>query len=235
MGTAIWAGATRHQVEDGWWIALSLAPYVDYNLALIHGDDGPDVAPMVLDEVVRADVPAMIMLAGAGLCAADVLGDADWVCTGTLPFMARDYGPTEDDPHLRMLERHELPDARRLAAAAFGVPDEVGAIVYTEEALDRGDTRLWGLFEGDTLVCCSATQYVDGRYSVGWALATAPENQRAGLGRRLMRATSARRLAEGVPVALLTATDAARHLYEQEGYATLEHWQIWSRPRWVLR
>ncbi len=67
--------------------------------------------------------------------------------------------------------------ARQLAAAAFGVPEEVGAIVYADEVATREDCRVWGLFEAGRLVSCVLNVYV------------------------------------GV---------------------TLEHWQIWSRPRWAL-
>lgn len=231
--TAIWADPSRHHVERDWWIALSLTPYIDYNLALVHG--GSEVARHVLDEVTGAAVPALIMLAGSGLAAGDLLTEAGWVCTGALPFMGKDHGPAEEDPQVRLLVQRDLVEARRLAAAAFGVPEEVGAIVYAEEALVRPGARMWGLFEGDALRCCSVSQYVGDRFSVGWALSTAPEHQRSGYGRRLMRASAARRLAEGPPIALLMATDEGRHLYEQEGYVTLEHWQIWSRPRWMLR
>ena len=232
--TALWAAPGHHLVEDDWWIALSLTPYVDYNMALLHGDTGPDAAPRVLDEIARAGVPAVVMLAGAGLGAAEVLRAAGWACTGSLPFMARDKGPAQDDPDFRLLEQHDLVDARRLAGLAFGVPDDVGTILFADEALDRPGARLWGVFEDGELRCCSATMWVDGEFSVGWGLSTAPEHQRGGYARRLMRASAARRLAGGPPVALLMATPAGRHLYEQEGYVTLEHWQIWSRPRWVL-
>ncbi len=233
--TALWATGGRHHVEDDWWIALSRTPYVDYNMALLHGDTAAQVASQVLDEVTAANVPAVVMLAGAGLAAAEVLRDSGWVCTGTLPFMARDNGPAELDPHFRQLERHDLADARRLAGLAFGIPDEVGAILFAEDALGREGARLWGVFDDGELRCCSASVWVGDEYSVGWGLSTAPEHRRSGYARRLMRSSAARRLAGGPPVALLVATPAGRPLYEQEGYVTLEHWQIWSRARWVLR
>ncbi len=234
-GTALWASAGRLRIADGWWIALSRTRFVDYNLALIHGKGVGEAVSDVLGEVTRADVPAMVMLAGDGLGAADALNEAGWVCTGALPFMARDGGPAADDPCARLLGPNDLAAARRLAAVAFGVPGEVGAIVYAEGALERPGTRFWGLFEGGSLRSCVANQYVGDRFSVGWALSTAPGDQRSGYGRRLVRASAARRLAEGASVALLMATGAGQHLYEQEGYVTLEHWQLWSRPRWVLR
>jgi len=233
--TALWAASGRHHVEDDWWIALSLTPFVDYNMALLHGDGSADAAPHVLDEVAAARVPAVVMLAGAGLSAGEVLREAGWVCTGALPFMARDTGPAELDPCFRELEPGDLAAARRLAGRAFGVPDEVGAILFADDALEREGAHLWGVFDDGELRCCSASVWIGDEYSVGWGLSTAPEHRRGGYARRLLRSSAARRLADGPPLALLMATPAGRHLYEQEGYVTLEHWQIWSRSRWVLR
>ena len=110
-------------------MALSLTGYVDYNLALLHGPGAVAATPRVLAAIETARVPAMVMLTGPGLAAADVLRDAGWVCTGAMPFMARSYGPMFDDPDVRLLGAGELADARALAAAAFGVPEEVGAAV----------------------------------------------------------------------------------------------------------
>ncbi len=232
MGTAVWSAHAKHQVEPDFWIALSGTRYVDYNLALIHGDG--EVASHVVEEVRSAGLPSLIMLAGPGLRSVGVLRDEGWVCTGALPFMSKHAGIAESDPNFRRLGPGELAAARALTAAAFDVPDEVGAIVYAEEQLSRSDFRTWGLFEDGTLVSCAASVYVENRYSVGWALATAPENQRAGYGRRVVRALAYERSVAGPPTSLVMATDASKHLYDQEGYLTLEYWQIWSRPRWVL-
>ena len=236
LGTAPWSERGRLEVEHDWWMALSLTRHVDYNLALLHGPTATEAAPSVLDAIADARVPAMVMLAGAGLAAADVLREAGWVCTGALPFMARSHGPMCDDPGVRLLGTEELEGARALAAAAFGAPEEVGAIVFDDDALFRPDTKVYGLIEDGELRCCSLTAWVDGAFSVGWALSTAPEHTRSGYGRRLIRASNYRRITDGGPSrALLTATPAGEHLYLDEGYTTIEHWQTWSRPRWVLR
>jgi len=234
-GTEAWSAGGRLQVEEDWWVALSGTPHVDYNLALLHGPTSPDVAPGLIDEISSAKIPSLIMLAGAGLGGVGALRDAGWVCTGAMPFMARAGGPAFNDPAVRRLQAHELPDARALAAAAFGVPTEVGMIVYADDTVERDDCRIWGLFEDGELKCCSHGMWVENRYSVGWALATAPENQRSGYGRRLLRASVHDRMhGGGPPVALLTATPVAERLYHEENYVTLEYWQVWSRARWVL-
>jgi GNAT superfamily N-acetyltransferase len=112
----------------------------------------------------------------------------------------------------------------------------VGAIVFDESTLSRPDARVYGLIEGGELRCCSLSVWIEESFSIGWALSTAPEHQRSGYGRRLMRATNFHRVTSGGPTrALLTATPAGEHLYRAEGYRTVEHWQTWSRPRWVLR
>ena len=187
-------GGASSQVEDRLVAGVQPHGHVDYNLALLHGPGATEAAPGVLDVVDSAGVPAMVMLAGEGLAAADVLGDAGWVCTGALPFMARSHGPACDDPGVRLLEAGELAATRSLAAAAFGVPEEVTAIVFDDSALSRPDTRVYGLFDEGELRCCSLTVWVEGAFSVGWALSTAPEHQRSGYGRRLLRASNHHRL-----------------------------------------
>ncbi len=57
LGTAVWSDHYRHHVEPDWWIALSGTKYVDYNLALIHGDRAAEVATQVLDEIRRGKRP----------------------------------------------------------------------------------------------------------------------------------------------------------------------------------
>jgi hypothetical protein len=232
--TIVWA-SRKHQVEDNWWLGLSGTPHVDYNLALLHGPDSPRVVSEILSEIKTVGVPTLVMLAGPGLGAGDALAEDGWVCSGSLPFMGKRGGLAEDDVDVRQLKPHELGKARRLAASAFGVPEDVSAIVFSNDRASFEGCQSWGLFEGEELVSCVLTVWV-GEFSVGWALSTSPQNQRAGYGRRLVRALPFRRLKDdGPPVGLLTATTAGERLYLQEGYVTLEHWQIWSRPRWVFR
>ena len=125
-GTEAWSTAGRLQVEEDWWVALSGTPHVDYYLVLLYGTTSPDVAPGLIDEISAAKIPSLIMLAGAGLGGVGALRDAGWVCTGAMPFMARTGGPAFDDPAVRRIQIPEMPEARALAAAAFGVPTEVG-------------------------------------------------------------------------------------------------------------
>jgi len=215
-------------------MGLSGTPYVDFNVALLHGVSAAEAVPHVLGEIREVGVPALVMLAGAGLGVSQSLNEAGWICIGTAPFMAKRGGSAQDDLKVRQLEQHDLVKARSLVAAAFGVPEEVGDLIYADEQIHLQGCKTWGLFDGDEIRSCLLTMGV-GEYLVGWALSTSPENQRARYGRRMVRAMAFHRLHEGPPVGLLMASKAGKRLYDQEGYVTLEHWQIWSRPRWVLR
>jgi GNAT superfamily N-acetyltransferase len=230
--TAIWSAAGRHVVEEDWWMGLSGSPHVDYNMALLHGQSAVEVAPTVLGEITAAKVPSVIMLAGAGLAASQVLADAGWVTISAAPFMIQPAGRAEPDPAVRQLRRDELQAAHALASGAFGIPVEVGTIVYADYPVELG-YRSWGLFEGDDLVCAVASADED-IYRVGWALATDPARQRNGYAGRMLRALAHERDSRAGGPFLLLASPAGQGLYEKEGYTTLEYWQIWSRPRWAM-
>ena len=58
---------------DGWWAGITGAPDPDYNLALVHNGDVTAHAQHVYDIVTAAGFPAIVLLAGRGLAAAQVL------------------------------------------------------------------------------------------------------------------------------------------------------------------
>jgi GNAT superfamily N-acetyltransferase len=77
-----------------------------------------------------------------------------------------------------------------------------------------------------------ATVVVDSVLAV-WSMATRPDLQRQGYGRRLLSTALAQAASEGVTESLLLATPAGEALFRALGYRVMEHWQQWSRPRWV--
>ncbi|MHB8492879.1 MAG: hypothetical protein ACYDA6_11795, partial [Solirubrobacteraceae bacterium] len=85
---AAWA-TRRHEVADGWWMALSGAPTVLYNLALCYGGgrDGRAAIKQVLETLTGARAPSLLMVAGHGLGEVQVLIDEGWVCVGQMPLM----------------------------------------------------------------------------------------------------------------------------------------------------
>ncbi|MGI9208607.1 MAG: N-acetyltransferase, partial [Rhodococcus sp. (in: high G+C Gram-positive bacteria)] len=106
---------------DGWWAGITGAPDPDYNLALVHNGDVTAHAQHVYDIVTAARFPAIVLLAGRGLAAAQVLVDRGWVCAGALDLTVFVPVLAPEDDALRVLVREDMSDARDLAAGAFGV------------------------------------------------------------------------------------------------------------------
>ena len=91
----------------------------------------------------------------------------------------------------------------------------------------------WGLFDGHRLASCFTGIVEDGLFVV-WSMATRPECQGLGYGRRLLHSVLGRQFEEGVAGSLLQSSVAGQKLYRDLGYTVVEYWQLWSRPRWVM-
>lgn len=230
--TAVWAGV-EHRLEPTWWLALSGAPVIDYNTALFYGEDAEEVIPEALGRIDEVGAPTLVCLAGFGLRAAQHLVDAGWVCAGTLPLMYGDPRPGREDPQVRLLREADLDAARDVVARAFDIPPEDAATLYHPGLTARSDVLAWGLFDPE-LVLCSVEALVGEEFFVGWALATAPGHQRRGYASRYLAHIDEWHRTRGGRRSLLLATRASAHLYALRGHPVLEHWQAWSKPRWLL-
>jgi GNAT superfamily N-acetyltransferase len=92
---------------------------------------------------------------------------------------------------------------------------------------------VWGLYDDDRLESCVTVVVEDGLMVV-WSMATWRRSQGRGYGQRLLRAVLAHHAEAGVSGSLLQSSLAGQTLYRGLGYAEVEHWQLWSRPRWVM-
>lgn len=232
--TAPWAHH-RYEVDDHGWIAQSGAQQPDYNLALVHTGDVKRHVTDIVESVHGARIPTLVMLAGRGLSAAQVLADKGWVSIMAMPFVGTPTGDYDADSGVRELTADLLPEAQALASAAFGVGPEVAALAYSEEMLAREDTLFTGLQDDDgVLVACALMCRTEGAGS-GWTVATLPGRRRAGYGSRLTTGTLAIDAAHrgSVPCLGLSSPDGLP-LYTGLGFELLEYWQVWTRPRWVL-
>lgn len=231
-GAAVWAHRT-YIVEAGWWLALSGTSGSDYNQGLLHGDDARAVLPELLARVDEVGRPTVLSLAGAGLASAQQLSDAGWVCVAALPFMYRAARPGQVDERVRFLAPDELEAARGVLSSTFDVaPDSAGAL-FRPELLGRAGTRAWGLFD-PSLVSVAVTVEVGDDCYVGWALATAPQHQQRRYGSSLLRHIDDWYYHHDGLGSLHVATSAGTRLYAARDHTTLEHWQLWSKPRWHL-
>lgn len=238
---APWA-VTTHDVGEHHWTAFSGTQQIDYNIALVHGGDVQVLVAAAMSALADHRVPGLIMLAGEGLSGAQVMADAGWVAARAMPLMRRhaNAGVAADD--VREITPADLPRTRELASEAFGLGRELAGAVFTDDLLARDDVVFGGLWEdGDgenggtsSMVCCGLLCRAEGT-SVGWTLATDPSRQRRGYASRLVAGVKHIDAGTRGPTEdLCLASIPGAPLYEHIGFERLEHWQVWTRPRWML-
>jgi GNAT superfamily N-acetyltransferase len=231
----LWSAQGDHRVEAGWWKAMSGVRSVDFNVLACHGAD-PGLVTRSLECVGESKNPAVISLAGPGLANAQTLVDAGWVCIGTSPFMVlRDLGGRgfEADPDVAEAGPDDLPGVWDAVREAFELTPALARVAIPEEMFEAPGQRLWTLAVDGTVRSCVATVQVDGAMAV-WSMATLSTWRGHGYGRRLLTTALARAAGEGADESILQASPAGEPLYRALGYEVTEHWQLWSRPRWVF-
>jgi GNAT superfamily N-acetyltransferase len=226
---------------------------VDYNVACCHGPDRGDLERS-LAELSALRRPAIVMVAGAALGGVSLLADAGWVCIGSDPFMrlaldgpgdggvpgagGTPSGGAAGTAAPRLLDSAGVRQLRSVIEHTFAVPSELAEVALPGSAAQDAPEHdpafeAWGLYEGGVLA--SGTGLVRTGTSVCvWSMATPPELQGRGYGRRLLSGALRAAAAGGASQCLLIASPAGERLYRALGFDLLEHWQLWTRPRWVL-
>ena len=231
----IWAGGGQHEVGQDWWLALSGELNVNYNLACCRSANSAVLIEHCLQPVLDLGRPGIIMLAGAGLATAQTLVGAGWVTVGALPLMYLKEPPPKR-PEIRgvhLLSTEDLPAAREIVAANFGLDPSSAATVFPDSAAGRGDSGFWGLSEGGKLIASVTIALEDG-LAVVWSMGTRPGYHGKGYGRRLLEAALWEYFDRGATGSLLHSSAAGEKLYRSLGYLVVDTLQLWSRPRWVL-
>ncbi len=231
----LWAAPEHHHVADDWWIACSGQLNVNYNVAFCQSSDPAVLIDHCLQPVLDLGRPAIIMLAGAGLASAQQLAEVGWVVVGALPLMllTQRSGPGGAGSGVRGLSGQELSLARELLADTYGLDDASALAAVPDSVVERDGMGAWGLFDGPVLASCFTGIVEDGLFVV-WSMATRHQCQGLGYGSRLLRTVLDRQFDEGVSGSLLQSSVAGQKLYRDLGYEVVEHWQLWSRPRWVM-
>jgi GNAT superfamily N-acetyltransferase len=237
LGSAarLWSAPGCHEVHDQWWLALSGERNVNYNLACCLSGDPDVLEQRCLQPVLDQGRPGIIMLGGAGLATAQKLVDAGWVSVGALPLMLLAALPDDASPSagVRALGPGDLAPARELLAECYGLDDQTAAAAIPDRVVGGSDVGAWGLWEDGRLMSV-VTIAVDDSLAVVWSMATRPECQGRGYGRRLLAPVLQEQISRGATGSLLHSSVAGEALYRGLGYTVVEYLQLWSRPRWVL-
>lgn len=232
---AFWASRGEHEVEPGWWKAMSGARCVDLNALVCHGDD-PGLVRRSLDAVGATKTPATITLAGPALDGAQILNDGGWVCIGAGPFMVlKDLGNLVFDPghDVSKVGPAQLPGVWEAVQEAFQFTPELARVAIPEDVPETPGHSVWTLSVNGHVRSCVVMVKIE-RSVMVWFMATPPAWQGHGYGRRLLSAALAHSAAEGVTQSILLASPAGERMYRSFGYEIAEYWQAWSRPRWVF-
>lgn len=231
----LWAAPGRHTVEPEWWTAFSGELSAFYNVACCQSSDNDVLVDHCLQPLLDLKKPGVIMLAGPGLATAQMLADAGWVVVEALPLMVLDGPnlPDVDGAGVRALTEEDLPEARALLADTYSTSDAAAAAALPLRAVKEADLGVWGLFDGDRMVSLLTGATEDGLVVV-WSMATRAHDQGNGYGRRLLATALRSRFEAGAEGSLLQSSAVGERLYRGLGYEVVEHWQLWSRPRWVM-
>jgi GNAT superfamily N-acetyltransferase len=231
----LWAAPEHHAVTDDWWIACSGQLNVNYNLAFSQSSDPTVLLDHCLQPVLDIGRPAIIMLSGAGLATAQTLAEAGWATVGALPLMTLTSfsGRDADRSGIRRLSAEDLPEARELLSDTYGLDDGSALAAVPDRLAGDDDMGAWGLFDGHQLASCFTGIVEDGLFVV-WSMATRRDRQGRGHGHRLLHTVLSGQFERGVHGSMLQSSVAGRKLYLGLGYAEVEHWQLWSRPRWIM-
>jgi len=231
----LWATPEHHVVTDDWWIACSGQLNVNYNLAFTQSSDPTVLLEHCLQPVLDIGRPAIVMLSGPGLATAQTLVDAGWVTVGALPLMTMSAvsGREAGRSGIRRLSSEDLPAARDLLSDTYGLDDGSAMAAVPDRLAKDDDMGAWGLFDGDRLASCFTGIVEEGLFVV-WSMATRRDCQGHGHGHRLLHAVLSEQFERGADGSMLQSSMAGRKLYRGLGYAVVEHWQLWSRPRWIM-
>jgi hypothetical protein len=234
----LWAGLDGVTVGPDRWVALSGAPSVEYNAALVHGDGG--ALDETVEEVLAIGAPTVVMVAGRAGDEVSRLRARRWITIGSTALMHLDLDsraparPARPARAARRLGPDDHPAVRELVGEVFGVGPELARVAISGITAGLDGHALWGAFDpAGTLVSCLATVRVGETVTV-WSMATALAARRGGYGAAALCTALSAAADDGATSSLLSSSVAGEPLYRAVGYRVLEHWEQWSRPRWVL-
>jgi GNAT superfamily N-acetyltransferase len=137
------------------------------------------------------------------------------------------------DRDARRLQPDELAAAQAIISDAFDVAPKFAEVALPSVSEKNPKREAWGVFDRGELVSCVGAVTVEDTIVI-WSMATPRELQGQGYGRRVLSTVLAESREAGATTSILYASAPGEPLYRSVGYTVVEHWQVWSRPRWVF-
>ncbi len=234
-GARLYAGAPAFV---GWsseraFANLTGEPYLDLNIACLHGQATADDAGALLEVVDAAAAPAVIPVSPTvdpGV--AGRLAAAGFVALPTEATMWRPPGPIEPRPGTfdvrRVDDESDRAAAGRVIAEAHGVAFDVIDRVIDVDAWHAGVVGCWIAWDGDEPT--AAVWLTTGDRTVGvWEVMTSPRHRRRGAARAVLTTALDAFSSSAPDGAALWATPMGRPLYATLGFEVVEEVTPWVR------
>jgi ribosomal protein S18 acetylase RimI-like enzyme len=223
---------SRLLCKDGAAAWITGIPYAGFNCVWTQQPNPAVSAVMaLLDEVAGAEVPFTFALrSGSDAVLADLAAARGMKPDEELPLMVLDatagIGAIRRAQGLviRQLGPHEAPVHAKVAAAAFGGPEEM--YMPSPDLMRPAGVRCY-VGEADGRPVATALSVTVGEFTGIFSVATAPAYRRRGFG----TAVTARAVADGVLAGAawcwLQASDDGYPVYRNLGFRTIETWSRW--------
>lgn len=221
--------------SDQHFVALSGAPHVDLNQAVIFGDGDRRTADAIVASVQAADVPCLL---GVSSTVHDDVGDAlraggfDAMTQREAMFHADEppaVGPSAFQVR-RVRSAEDRAGAQRVLLETHDYHPDLVAAMWGSALLDRPDVGGWVAWDGDEPVSSAYVTRV-GRSLGVFDMMTPPRHRRRGAGRAVLATALAEAWTWGgtdADYVAFWASPAGRPMYESMGFAVADDVDVWT-------
>lgn len=211
---------------------LTGLPYPDLNMAIVSGTNNPNSileTQASLDQIVSRcklrNLPCLLLSDGVdALCESHGLTNV-----GNFPLMVLDqssihpYDTIVVDTSIELSlanNDNDVLQANQTVSLAFGLPSQAIDSAFGSQLPAHSGLRVYVAKRSGRVVCSLRVSQSD-TISGLWCMATEPQLQRQGIGKRLLSFAMANEATLGAEQLLLLATPDGLPLYQQVGFKTV--------------
>ena len=218
--------------KDGAAASITGLPYAPFNSVWLEHPNPPvSAVEALLDEVAGAGVPFSLSLRpGSDAMLADLAAARGMKPDGKQPLMVLDattgVGTIRRAPGLtiRQLEPHEGPVHAKVAAAAFGAPEEM--FLASPDLMWLDGLRCY-VGEADGRTVATSLSVTAGEFTGIFNVATEPAYRGRGFGTDLTARAVADGVLAGAAWCWLQSSEEGYPIYRHLGFQTIETWTHW--------
>jgi ribosomal protein S18 acetylase RimI-like enzyme len=217
----------------GWSATFTMEPTADLNYVVAGrgAPDDPEFTDACTSAISRRLPFLAILFPESGPEAERIVAELGMVHAVDFPFMVREDAPIELAGNPSVVVRRGVGplDAEasvQILSSGFGMPEDSTRRALPPSLLHVPNLDVFLASIGDDVVG-TVTVVHAGNASGIWSMATDPQRQRSGIGRRLLSTALAESRGTGPRQFFLGATPAGIALYESLGFTTRTMTSVW--------